>query len=255
MKGFGIYVKNNLLEPKHIKSMGSAVWLYLWLLDKMTSVTEEGVGKVLGGVPIKFEHIQKELGVPQQTYSDWITRLKEHGYIKVLRIPHGYIISVNKAVKIFNNKSHTENPVSLNSHTENPVSATEISVSNKTVQLDNTNKKKIDKRKRFSTLEEITPEVVEEVANDYRVPLPFAKMQFEKMKNWLEAKGKVYKNYKAGLRNWVLSEAHKAGYSTTKVVQEKKPPEFTMSPEERAKGREKIEEIKKSAHWGDALVK
>ncbi len=104
MKGFGIYVKNNLLEPKHVESMGVAIWLYLWLLDKMTSVTEEGTGKVLGGTPITFKLAEKELGIKHTTYVEWSNRLKDAGYLNVKRIPHGLIISVNKAEKIFGNQ-------------------------------------------------------------------------------------------------------------------------------------------------------
>ena len=40
----------------------------------------------------------------------------------------------------------------------------------------------------------------------YNVPISFVETQLEKMKNWLEAKGRTYKNYKAALKNWVLKD-------------------------------------------------
>lgn len=106
MKGFGIYVKNDLLDPKHIQAMGpkSALWLYLWLLDKITSISEEGIGKILGGKPIVSEEVTEELGVSDRTFRRWVTILKKYGYINVTRTPRGLSLSLNKAEKIFGNK-------------------------------------------------------------------------------------------------------------------------------------------------------
>ena len=47
-RGFYIEVTNNLLEHKHHKAMEESVWLFMWFLDKITSISEEGIGKVLG---------------------------------------------------------------------------------------------------------------------------------------------------------------------------------------------------------------
>lgn len=101
MKGFGIYIKNDLLEPKHVEKMGTAVWLYLLLIDKMTSIDEDGVGKVLGGRPIKYEEIQAELGISQDTYTRWMDKLLEYPYIETTRTPYGIAFRVFKAKKSF----------------------------------------------------------------------------------------------------------------------------------------------------------
>lgn len=105
MKGFGIEIKNNLLEHKHHEAMGDAVWLYMWLLDKMTSISEEGVGKILGGKPIKYEEVKEELSMSERTYNRWIAALKKHEYVNVRRTPYGLVLSVNKAHKRFGNRS------------------------------------------------------------------------------------------------------------------------------------------------------
>lgn len=101
MKGFGIYVKNDLLDPKHHEQMGVAIWLYLWLLDKITSISEQGVGKVLGGKPIKYEEVNRELGLSRSTYARYVNTLKEAGYITTKRTPIGLVITVHKAKKLF----------------------------------------------------------------------------------------------------------------------------------------------------------
>ena len=67
MKGFGIEIKNNLLEPKHVRKMGASAWLYMWLLDKITSVDEDGWGTVLSGRPVQFTETEEDLDVSPRT--------------------------------------------------------------------------------------------------------------------------------------------------------------------------------------------
>lgn len=114
MKGFFIEIKNNLLEKKHIENMDNAVWLYMWCLDKMTSISEEGIGKILGGKPIKFKEVIEELGISHRTYTRWVERLKKFGYINTIQAPYGLIISVNKAVKVFNRVAKNSERVAKN---------------------------------------------------------------------------------------------------------------------------------------------
>lgn len=110
MKGFGIEIKNDLLDPKHVEAMDIAVWLYMWCLDKMTSINEEGIGLVLGGKPIKFDDVV-ELGISLRTYRRWVKILENAGYINSTRKPNGLILSVNKAHKWFN-KGYAKNGTS-----------------------------------------------------------------------------------------------------------------------------------------------
>ncbi len=105
MKGFGIYVKNDLLDPKHVKQMDAAIWLYLWLLDRMTSISEEGVGRVLGGKPLIYDDLKADLGVHKNTYSRWVGRLRQFKYIGTKRTPNGLIFFVFKAHKRFTTQS------------------------------------------------------------------------------------------------------------------------------------------------------
>jgi hypothetical protein len=105
MNGFYISVKNELLDPKHQIAISESIWLFLWLLDKMTSISEEGIGKVLGGRPITSDEVCKQLGVSERTYRRWIKILLKGKYINTLRTPYGFVISINKASKPFNQKS------------------------------------------------------------------------------------------------------------------------------------------------------
>jgi DNA-binding MarR family transcriptional regulator len=135
MKGFGIYVKNDLLEPKHYKNMGEAIWLYMWLLDKVTSINENGEGKVLGNKPIKYEDVNVDIGISRPTYARWVDKLRAAGYINTLRTPAGLVVIVHKAKKgksdVSNVKHQKQSDVS---QMDSDVSKTDIDVSKSNIQ-------------------------------------------------------------------------------------------------------------------------
>lgn len=114
--------------------MGSAVWLFMWLLDKVTSIDEKGTGKVLGGKPIKFEEVETELGISQDTYTRWIQKLSEYPYIETTRTPYGITFKILKTFKHFK-KRFRKNAKRIRKNAE---SRRENAESNKTIQLDNT---------------------------------------------------------------------------------------------------------------------
>ena len=81
--------------------MGSSVWEFMWLLDKMTSCDENGIGKVLGGKPIKSSEISADLGITESNIRRNLGKLRKEGYINTLRTPYGLVITVLKAKKVF----------------------------------------------------------------------------------------------------------------------------------------------------------
>lgn len=113
MSNYGIFVKNNLLEPKHMKAMQvsnktTALWLYLWFLDKITKIDEKtGLGVVLGRKPIKATDIVEILDCNIKTARSMFKCLEDNGYIKTIRTPYGHQVYVTKAVKIFGNKERS----------------------------------------------------------------------------------------------------------------------------------------------------
>lgn len=87
-------------------------------------------------------------------------------------------------------------------------------------------KKEIYKERKYSSVKDITPAVVEEIARHYRVSIGFVRLELEKMKNWLEATGKRRKDYRATLRNFVLGDiqrqvehSHRKGGFTDASIQ------------------------------------
>ena len=104
MKGYYIEVTNNLLEKKHRKAMGTAVWEFMWFLDKITRIDDDGVGWVLGGKPINLDDIVAELGIHPVNVSKNLTKLEKAGYIHIIHAPYGMSVRVAKAKKRFSSK-------------------------------------------------------------------------------------------------------------------------------------------------------
>ena len=119
MKGYYIGVKNDLLEPKHRKKMGSAVWEFMWLIDKTTSVSEAGIGKILGGKIIKLDEISKEIGGVRSTVSENLRKLEKEKYINITNAPYGLIITVNKSSKVFGKTKLYEDSENTKPRSEN----------------------------------------------------------------------------------------------------------------------------------------
>jgi DNA-binding Lrp family transcriptional regulator len=128
---FYITISNGLLQDEHRKKIGSAVWEFMWCIDKVTRIDEDGKGWVLGGKPIKLKEIADAMKVDEDTVSTNLTKLEKEGYISKLRTPYGIQIKVMNTKKRFGKNSDSGNR-------ENSVSHRRNSVSNKTIQLDST---------------------------------------------------------------------------------------------------------------------
>jgi len=98
---FYIQVSNGLLRGAHRKTMGEAVWEFMWCIDKITRIDENGAGWVLGGKPINLKNITDDMGVHATTASRNLNKLQKTGYLGLVHTPYGIKISVNKAKKIF----------------------------------------------------------------------------------------------------------------------------------------------------------
>src|SRR5437588_7836530 len=107
--GYYITIKNELLEPKHVIAIGPAVWLCMWLIDKVMAINENGIGKVLNGKPVLYADIEKDLGISQRTYQRWVKQLEIKSYICTIRTPYGQVITISKAAKMWGQKAQSNN--------------------------------------------------------------------------------------------------------------------------------------------------
>lgn len=100
-RGLPIGARAGLIDPKHVKAMGSARWLYDWILWRVTA-EEDGLGYVLGGSPVRCEEIAADLGVGLRTVYRWMGRLRGR-YIRTRHAVaygrHGLVIEVLKSKK------------------------------------------------------------------------------------------------------------------------------------------------------------
>lgn len=106
---FYITISNGLIKGDHRKRMGAAVWEFMWCIDKITRVDEQGFGWVLGSKPINLKDIADDMGVHENSVSANLIKLEEEGYIEKLITPHGIRIKVINAKKKFGKKGFTEN--------------------------------------------------------------------------------------------------------------------------------------------------
>ncbi|WP_052088314.1 HTH domain-containing protein [Paenibacillus wynnii] len=96
---------SGLLEPRHYKQIGTAIWLFLWCISSTTAEKEkEGTvwGVVLGNKPIRINELEEIFEVSNRTIRSWIKTLEDHGYIRVTRAPYGLIFSVRNSKKYQN---------------------------------------------------------------------------------------------------------------------------------------------------------
>lgn len=61
----------------------------------------------------------------------------------------------------------------------------------------------------YKNIESITQDVIELIASDYQVPIPFVRSKLEDIEAYCSSTGKKYKDYKATLRLWVKKDAFK----------------------------------------------
>ena len=104
---FPLKVWSGLFKEKHWTRMGQAIWLFGTLIDKVTKEENEK-GYVLGGKPITYADLEKEMPLTRRQYVRHIEILRDNGYISTKKTPHGLIIVINKSKKFAIRKRDTK---------------------------------------------------------------------------------------------------------------------------------------------------
>lgn len=107
----------------------------------------------------------------------------------------------------------------------------------------------VGETKDFGSLKSITQEVLQELASEKHISVKDAQLIFIQMRDWLESKGKTYKDYKAGLRNWINKKIEDG---KVKIAREEKPipQQEILSPEEREANLKRIAALKTKWNGG-----
>jgi len=91
-----IGLRNGLVDDKHYRAMGQAIWLYIWLLDRET----KSDGKVLGGKPVRYEDFSTSYpSIKKRVYVRYMQALRDGGYISTIRAPRGLVVKIEKPKK------------------------------------------------------------------------------------------------------------------------------------------------------------
>lgn len=136
--------------------MGSAIWVFLWLIDKSTKEFKENgetVGIVLGGQPLKNADIASELGRSVSKIERDISTLKKHGYIITKRTPYGNIFKVRNSKKFHKNRT-LKNDGSKKGE-PSKVKRDPSHLTDRTLKNDGSNKKEREKEKKDNIYVEI----------------------------------------------------------------------------------------------------
>jgi hypothetical protein len=97
-KNFNTGLRGVLFEERHYARMGSAIWLYGWLVLRQTHQTGT-TGWVLGGAPVSYREIESETGFNRRTLERWMSLLRRNEYVETEAAPNGVIVRILKAKK------------------------------------------------------------------------------------------------------------------------------------------------------------
>jgi len=97
-KNYNTGLRGVLFEARHYARMGSAIWLYGWLVLRQTHQTGT-TGWVLGGAPVTYREIEGETGFNRRTLERWMSALRRNAYIATEAAPGGVIVRILKAKK------------------------------------------------------------------------------------------------------------------------------------------------------------
>jgi hypothetical protein len=93
---YAIPVWNGIFD--HRRKIGSALWVFLWCIDRVTK-EEAGSGFVLGGTVVNARRIANELDDSERTIRRHLERLEGQGYIALKRFSYGFVITLMNSRK------------------------------------------------------------------------------------------------------------------------------------------------------------
>jgi hypothetical protein len=110
-------ISAGLFEEKHLHRMGPAIWVYGYLLGRVTEEIPDGNGDFIGivahGEPISATEIATRLGKTVWSIRADLRRLDRGGYItkKISKSGESYSYLINKSKKFLpkRNGTHAEN--------------------------------------------------------------------------------------------------------------------------------------------------
>jgi len=187
-----------------------AKWLFVFLLTNDTC-------NLIGCYEMPFQIIISYTGLSTKKIDLCFKELKDKiiykdGWI-IIKNFLKYSSNNNPSIEIAKKKQLASLPEKINTLYTGWVQGVKTFYTYNDNDIDNDKDIDIDKDKdkkrvvKGKTLNDLSEEDIEQIAQDYKVPTAFVLSKIDDMKNYCMAKGKVYKDYKAALRNWVKKDA------------------------------------------------
>ena len=173
-----------------------AFQLFIWLLISV----DRNTGKIKTG---RF-WLSEILKVNPNTLKDVTKRLDKKYKIITTHSTNRYTeISLLNWSKYQSRVVPTPQEITNETPTEHQQNTTNQEVKNKRIK----NLSPIIPLNKYSHLEDIHDDDLQDISTNYNVPMYLVKLQHEQLTNYCESSGKKYKNYKSALRNFVLRAA------------------------------------------------
>ena len=194
-------------NPIYDKPVGLKIWL-----ECLFSATHSdfpidygGKEKILKPGEFVFGRHEwgKRLKMNHMTVYKWIKKLNERGMIRVQVTEQG-LPTIYKIEKWSEYQQEVQVRVQPSKQVSKQPRYTLVSTNNN--DKNNKNIRSIVPAKKYSSLKDISEADISQIATEYKVSVGFVKLQLEKVRNYCSSKGKVYKNYKSALRNFVLGD-------------------------------------------------
>ena len=151
--------------------------------------------------------LAKEVCLGRQQTRTAVAKLKSTSEITIKTTSKYTEITVNNYDSYQQSNQQSNQRVTSNQPADNQRVTT--TKEGKEGKKDKNNKAPVVKRKKYSSLKDITETEFEKIADFYKVPLPFVRSSYDDLVNYCEAHGKPYKNYLSALRNFVKRGALK----------------------------------------------
>lgn len=185
--------------------------LFFHLLLKVNFEDRNWQGRTIkrGQFVTSLSHLAKQAGLSVMQVRSALNKLKSTHEITHEGTPNYSVITIINYDTYQEVNTRSNKRVTNDQQTSNKRLTTREELKNeKNVKND---KKREDtptplKEIKYLKREEITNSVMEEIAQKYEVPLGFVSDCWDTAQNWLDAKGKLQKDYKAFLSNWVKRE-------------------------------------------------
>ena len=147
---------------EHCPKMLDAVWFFMWLIARTTRESN-GIGKVLGGIPIRDDRPAGELGVKVKTLRRWRRMLVRGNYAMAVRTPYGFVYTLPKSKKLLKSakRDFPKLPISLeenarNGHSDLPLRAVRVPETGRESAQSGHSNKTIQGQHKEEAVEEVT---------------------------------------------------------------------------------------------------